>query len=273
MPPGFSAATVAALACRTLFALASSALRVASSAACHVVASSQSKGGVAERDARRTSCPAADRRAATRRPVLPAPPITAKRVGAEVEAVVMTSIKRRLGETFHSYGSQIHANPSSVEPMDPLDRLLEGPRALGAFLLRVVMEPPWSMDAGAVRDEKANRIYLEDGAPIRFGEDGAKGVVQDADGSARVVDVADVGEDALLVHDASHREPSLAFALSRVTFDTDGAVPFGVFRRVERPVYDDLMAEQLASAKQRAGEGDLEALLHSGDTWVVPGSG
>ena len=122
-----------------------------------------------------------------------------------------------------------------------------------------------------VRDDKANRIYLEDGAPIRFGEDAAKGVVQDADGSARVVDVADVGEDALLVHAASHREPSLAFALSRVTFDTDGAVPFGVFRRVERPVYDDLLAEQLAAAKERSGEGDLEALLHSGDTWVVPG--
>jgi AraC-like DNA-binding protein len=29
--------------------------------------------------------------------------------------------------------------------MDALDRLLDGPRALGAFLLRVVMEPPWSM--------------------------------------------------------------------------------------------------------------------------------
>jgi AraC-like DNA-binding protein len=36
--------------------------------------------------------------------------------------------------------------------MDPLDRLLEGPRALGAFLLRVVMEPPWSM---SIEDEAA----------------------------------------------------------------------------------------------------------------------
>jgi 2-oxoglutarate ferredoxin oxidoreductase subunit beta len=122
-----------------------------------------------------------------------------------------------------------------------------------------------------VREEKGNRVYLESGAPIRFGEDGEKGVVQDADGSARVVEVGEVGEEALLVHDASHREPSLAFALSRVTFETDGAVPFGVFRRVERSVYDDLMAEQLDAAKERSGEGDLEALLHSGDTWVVPG--
>ncbi len=120
-----------------------------------------------------------------------------------------------------------------------------------------------------VRDEKANRIYLESGSPIRFGEEGEKGVVQDADGSARVVDAEDAGEDSLLVHDASHREPSLAFALSRITFETDGAVPFGVFRSVERPVYDDLMSEQLESARERSGEGELAALLHSGDTWTV----
>jgi 2-oxoglutarate ferredoxin oxidoreductase subunit beta len=120
-----------------------------------------------------------------------------------------------------------------------------------------------------VRDDKTNRIYLESGAPIRFGEDGEKGVVHDADGSARVVEVSEEGEGSLLVHDASHREPSLAFALSRITFETDGAVPFGVFRSVERPVYDDLMSAQLDAARERAGEGDLEALLHSGDTWTV----
>ena len=120
-----------------------------------------------------------------------------------------------------------------------------------------------------VREDKGNRIYLEHGKPIRFGEEGEKGVVQDADGSARVVDVAEAGEDALLVHDALHREPSLAFALSRVTFEQDGAVPLGVFRSVESEVYDDLMRDQLAAARETSGEGDLESLLHSGDTWTV----
>ncbi len=47
-----------------------------------------------------------------------------------------------------------------------------------------------------VREEKGNRIYLEDGAPIRFGLEGEKGVVQDGDGSARVVDVGEAGDDA-----------------------------------------------------------------------------
>ncbi len=120
-----------------------------------------------------------------------------------------------------------------------------------------------------VREDKGNRIYLEHGAPIRFGVEAEKGVVQDTDGSARVVGVADVEESSLLVHDASHREPSLAFALSRITFDTDGAVPLGIFRDVEREVYDDLMSAQLEIARERSGEGDLGALLHSGDTWIV----
>jgi len=120
-----------------------------------------------------------------------------------------------------------------------------------------------------VRDEKENRIYLRHGEPIRFGAEGEKGVLQQTDGSAAVVEVAEAGEEALLVHDAGHREPSLAFALSRITFETDGAVPLGVFRSVERAVYDDLMSEQLEVARERSGEGDLAALLHSGDTWTV----
>jgi 2-oxoglutarate/2-oxoacid ferredoxin oxidoreductase subunit beta len=120
-----------------------------------------------------------------------------------------------------------------------------------------------------VRDDKTNRIYLSDGEPIRFGAEGEKGVRQRTDGSMEIVDGAAVGEDALVVHDAHHAEPSQAFALSRLTQSTVGATPIGVFRDVERPVYDELMAEQLATAKAKRGEGDLEALLHSGDTWRV----
>jgi 2-oxoglutarate ferredoxin oxidoreductase subunit beta len=120
-----------------------------------------------------------------------------------------------------------------------------------------------------VRDDDTNRIYLEHGKPIRFGAEGEKGVRLLPDGSAEVVPVADVGEDALMVHDAHHKQPSQAFALSRLTNATAGAVPVGVFRDVQRPVYDELMAEQLDRAVGQKGEGDLEALLHSGDTWEI----
>ena len=117
-----------------------------------------------------------------------------------------------------------------------------------------------------VRDDKTNRIYLEHGEPIRFGEDGEKGVRQRMDGSVEVVGVTD--ESELLVHDAHHAEPSAAFALSRLTRETCGATPIGVFRDVERGVYDELMAEQLRAAREQDGA-DLSSLLHAGDTWRI----
>ena len=48
-----------------------------------------------------------------------------------------------------------------------------------------------------------------------------------------------------------------------------GAAPIGVFRDVERPVYDELMAAQLETARESRGEGDLGALLRSGETWTI----
>jgi 2-oxoglutarate ferredoxin oxidoreductase subunit beta len=118
-----------------------------------------------------------------------------------------------------------------------------------------------------VREDKTNRIYLEHGKPIRFGEESEKGVRQRADGSVEVVDVTD--ESELLVHDAHHPEPSAAFALSRLTQGTVGATPVGVLRDVERPVYDELMAEQLQVAREQH-EGELATLLGAGDTWTLP---
>jgi 2-oxoglutarate/2-oxoacid ferredoxin oxidoreductase subunit beta len=117
-----------------------------------------------------------------------------------------------------------------------------------------------------VRDDKTNRIYLEHGRPIRFGADGEKGVRQRSDGSVEVVEVDD--EAALLVHDAHAVEPSSAFALSRLTRETCGATPIGVFRDVERGVYDELMAEQIDAA-QPSKAADLYALLRAGDTWSI----
>jgi 2-oxoglutarate ferredoxin oxidoreductase subunit beta len=120
-----------------------------------------------------------------------------------------------------------------------------------------------------VREEKENRIVLEHGQPIRFGPDGQKGVAQRPDGTLEIVDAAGVGEDALLVHNETHENAGLAFALSRLSHGADGPAPIGVFRNVERPTYDEQMAQQLEKARGERGEGDLEALLHAGDTWRV----
>ncbi|CAL9635085.1 2-oxoacid:ferredoxin oxidoreductase subunit beta [Streptomyces sp. GB4-14] len=116
-------------------------------------------------------------------------------------------------------------------------------------------------------------IRLEHGRPIRFGADGGKGVVRDpATGDLKVVAVTPENEADILVHDAHNASPTTAFALSRLADpDTLHHTPIGVFRSVGRPVYDTLMADQLDTAVDRHGKGDLAALLAGGDTWTVAG--
>ena len=93
-----------------------------------------------------------------------------------------------------------------------------------------------------VRDEDENRIYLTQG---------------------------EVVPELGVPHDEHAVDPSYAFSLSRITHATHGKAPVGVFRDVERPVYDELMSGQIATAKEKRGEGDLRELLHAGDTWTI----
>ncbi|MBJ6636652.1 2-oxoacid:ferredoxin oxidoreductase subunit beta [Streptomyces sp. BSE7F] len=116
-------------------------------------------------------------------------------------------------------------------------------------------------------------IRLEHGQPIRFGADNGKGVVRDpATGDLKAVTVTPGNEADILVHDAHNASPTTAFALSRLADpDTLHHTPIGVFRSVDRPVYDTLMADQLDTAVDQHGKGDLAALLTGNDTWTVAG--
>ncbi|MGH2921030.1 MAG: 2-oxoacid:ferredoxin oxidoreductase subunit beta, partial [Gaiellaceae bacterium] len=122
----------------------------------------------------------------------------------------------------------------------------------------------------AVKEEKENQIRLEHGQPVRFGAEGEKGVVMRSDGACELVEVAAVGEETLLVHDEHQEEGSLAYSLSRISHTPHGPTPIGIFRDIERPVYDRLMAEQLETAKAERGTGELASLLQAGDTWNIP---
>ncbi|MEU4169994.1 2-oxoacid:ferredoxin oxidoreductase subunit beta [Streptomyces sp. NPDC026665] len=116
-------------------------------------------------------------------------------------------------------------------------------------------------------------IRLEHGRPIRFGADASRGVVRDPrTGDLQVVTVTPDNEADVLVHDAHTASPTTAFALSRLADpDTLHHTPIGVFRAVDRPVYDTQMADQLDAAIEQNGKGDLAALLAGGDTWTVVG--
>ena len=121
--------------------------------------------------------------------------------------------------------------------------------------------------AKSARDEML--IPLRHGEAIRFGADGSRGVILDGQAGPRIVDVAEVGEDALLVHDEARIDPSVAFMLSRLSRGPIEPTPIGVFRAVNRPDYGAEVDAQLADAVASQGPGDLAELLRSGAVWEV----
>ena len=89
-------------------------------------------------------------------------------------------------------------------------------------------------------------------------------------GECEIVEVADVGEDALLVHDETRDDPALAFALSRLSSSPDDAdADRRVPRRFDRPTYEAEVQRQLVDAVERQGPGDLAKLIGTGATWDV----
>jgi 2-oxoglutarate ferredoxin oxidoreductase subunit beta len=120
------------------------------------------------------------------------------------------------------------------------------------------------------KEQRADMLIpLRHGQPIRFGADDEKCVALDTQGNPRIANVADVGEDAVLVHDESRPDASLAFTLSRLARGPHEPTPIGVFRAVSRPEYAEATSQQLAAAIEQKGPGDLKALLHSGATWEI----
>ena len=117
------------------------------------------------------------------------------------------------------------------------------------------------------KDTKADaQLVLEHGKPLVFGKDRDKGI-RFRGHALEVVQLGDgVTEGDLVVHDET--DPVLALLLSLMS-PPNFPTPIGVIRAVTRQTYEHIVTEQLQSAKQRQGDGDLDELLNRGDTWTV----
>ena len=113
-----------------------------------------------------------------------------------------------------------------------------------------------------------NVVFLEHGKPMVFGKQMDKGIklegfkpvlVPLSDGKHTVND--------LIVHDETSKE--LAMIIAQFTEMQDFPAPVGVIYRENRSCYEDEMVGQIEATKKKIGEGDLEKLLFTGNTWVV----
>ena len=113
---------------------------------------------------------------------------------------------------------------------------------------------------------KANQtLFLKDGQPLVFGENGEKGIVLDGF-KPKVVSISDCSESDLWIHDESDQVK--ANILSRF-FDNDLPRPFGVFYCEQRECYEDALNNQIQESTSKKGKGDLDKLLSGNNSWAV----
>lgn len=126
-----------------------------------------------------------------------------------------------------------------------------------------------AFDYATDRETKSDTtLELEHGKPLIFGKNRDRGIRLNGMNPEVVQLGKGISEDDLLFHDERAPEPTLAYLLSRMRYP-EFPEPIGVYRDVQKPMYDALINSQIEEAKKTKGEGDLQKLYYSGDTWTV----
>ena len=118
------------------------------------------------------------------------------------------------------------------------------------------------------RETREDRMtYLEHGKPLVFGKAKDKGV-RLRGLKPEVVDLKGAKPEELIVHDEKNATPHYAYLLTQMTYP-EMPVPFGVFRAIEKPPYDQMMDDQIREATKKKGKGTLQDLIYGAETWTV----
>jgi len=133
----------------------------------------------------------------------------------------------------------------------------------GAAVVEILQNCPIfnDMPFDAMKSEE-RRLYLQDGEPMRFGEQ----VLSLDRGSLALQAGPAADTQEPLVHDSRSR--GLARMLAEITPDSPLPTPLGVLYTEERPVHHDLMRAQVHE-REEGGLARLQKRVESGPTWRV----
>ena len=111
-------------------------------------------------------------------------------------------------------------------------------------------------------------IYLEHGKPLIYGKEKEKGIRLNGFTPESVnIKEGKYSVNDLLVH--NENDSTLAFILANMIHNPSLPRALGVFLSVERTTYEELMKNQIAKAKSKKGDGNLQELLDGDETWVI----
>ena len=111
-------------------------------------------------------------------------------------------------------------------------------------------------------------LYLEHGKPMVYGKARDKGIRMNGTRMEVIHLGGGLTEADCLVWDESDENPATAFLAAQL-LPPDFPTPVGVIRAHDIPSYEERVVAQIQSEIDRLGQGSLEALIHSGDTWTV----
>lgn len=121
------------------------------------------------------------------------------------------------------------------------------------------------------KDTKEDHIlYLEHDKPMVFGKEKNKGIKIDGF-TPKIIDLNDGKHsvDDVLVHDEFDHSAARTFMLAHLSDNPEMPTPIGIFRQILKPTYDEGIVEQISRITEKKGEGNLEKVLFSGNTWEV----
>lgn len=114
-----------------------------------------------------------------------------------------------------------------------------------------------------------NVIYLEHEKPLIFGTNNDKGLTFNGK-SFDILNLANGDKETdVMIYDEYEYDSTIAFSLSKLTYDPKKPTPVGIFRNVNIDLYEKQMVQQIKDDVTRKGKGDLKKLLASGESWSV----
>ncbi|MDP1746314.1 MAG: 2-oxoacid:ferredoxin oxidoreductase subunit beta [Bacteroidota bacterium] len=118
--------------------------------------------------------------------------------------------------------------------------------------------------------KKMNTLFVEQGKPLVFGENGSKGIILDGL-KPTVVDIADVSANDLWIHDEADQVKAtiLVRFFNNPSDENPLPRPFGVFYKEDRLCYEDALKAQIVEAIASKGKGDLDELIAGRNTWTI----
>ena len=112
-------------------------------------------------------------------------------------------------------------------------------------------------------------VYLEHGKPLVFGKSKEKGIRLNGF-TPEVVTLT--GREVLRERSPRAQREGLDAGVHPREHDPQSRTSpraMGVFLAIDRPTYEEQMADQIAQAKSKKGQGDLQKLLDGDETWVI----